>query len=188
MRNKSIFIVLILFFSGYSFPQNKFLAGASFNLGFPTGEFSDIAKTGLGGSIIAEYMLDPNISVTLSAAYQNFPGNFGNVAVQGVVIDVSFNSIPVLAGMRYYFNESVFGTIEAGAHFFRVNADISDVYNSEKFSTDYEAKFGGGFGAGFRFKLAEASVFEVSSVYQIVEDDLNSVALRFGILVLLDKI
>jgi hypothetical protein len=78
--------------------------------------------------------------------------------------------------------------LEAGAHFFRINADISDLYNKQKLSTDYEAKLGAGLGGGIRWRLAEASVLELSSVYQYVVDDLSSISLRAGVLVLLDNI
>ena len=83
-----------------------------------------------------------------------------------------------------YFSKELFGTLEAGVHFLRVTADIYDVYSEEKISTDYEAKYGGGIGAGYRYRLSEPSVFEISGAYQIVQDDFNSVAVRLGILVL----
>ena len=69
-----------------------------------------------------------------------------------------------------------------------MNANVSDLYDEEQYSTDYEAKFGGGIGAGYRNNLSEQSVFELSALYQVVEDDYNSFALRFGILILLDQL
>jgi hypothetical protein len=78
--------------------------------------------------------------------------------------------------------------IETGAHFFRVSADVSDVYNKEKLSTDYDTKFGAGAGAGFRYQLAEQSVFELSGIFNYVTDDLNSISVRATILILLDKL
>jgi hypothetical protein len=171
-----------------SFAQSKFNAGASFNLGFPTGSFSDLAKTGIGGSAIGEFAFSEKVSATLSASYQDFPGNSEGIAYQGKVIDFSVNSIPVMAGIRYYFSNEFFGILEAGADFLRLSADIYDVYSNEKISTDYEAKFGGGIGAGYRYRLAEPSVLEISGVYQIVEDDFNSFALRIGVLILLDNL
>jgi hypothetical protein len=185
-------LLLPLFFlfliSTISFSQSKFNAGASFNLGFPIGTFSDIAKTGIGGSIIGEYVVSNRVSIILSVSYQNFPGDFNKFALGGKTYDVSVNSIPLLASARYYFNESLFGILETGAHFFRVSADVSDIYNKDKLSTEYETKFGAGAGAGYRYQLAEQSVFELSGVFNYVTDDLNSIALRAAILILLDKL
>ena len=186
---KKFFLPLLLILISFSlFPQSRFNAGASFNLGFPTGSFSDIAKTGIGGSILGEYTFNQKISTTLSVSYQNFPGNSEGIAVQGKVIDFSVNSIPVMAGIRYYFSNEFFGMLEAGADFLRLSADIYDVYSSEKISTDYKTKYGGGIGAGYRYRLAEASVLELSGNYQIVEDDFNSFTVRLGVLILLDNI
>jgi hypothetical protein len=184
-----IYLCLFIFLLTISlYSQSKFNAGASFNIGFPAASFSDLAKTGIGGSAIGEFAFSEQVSVTLSASYQNFPGEGEGFAVEGEVYDFSVNAIPVLAGVRYYFSKEFFGTLEAGVHFLRVTADIYDVYSEEKISTDYEAKYGGGIGAGYRYRLAEPSVFEISGAYQIVQDELNSFSLRIGILILLDNI
>ena len=98
------------------------------------------------------------------------------------------SSIPVLLGERYYFTPALFLLAEGGTHFFRVNADISDLFNKQKLSTGYESKFGGGLGGGIRYRLAYASVLELSAVYQYVADDLNSIALRLAVMILLDNI
>ena len=188
MSMKYFITLLIIMVNTVIFSQSRFNAGASFNIGFPTGSFSDLAKTGIGGSAIGEFTFSEKVSATLSASYQNFPGNGEGFAVGGNVYDFSVNSIPVLAGVRYYFSPEFFGTFEAGVHFIRVSADIYDVYSEEKISTDYKAKYGGGFGAGYRYRLAEPSVFEFSGNYQLVQDDFNSFSLRIGILILLDNI
>jgi len=188
MPVKNILPILVIIISFSSFAQNRFIAGASFNIGFPSGSFADIATTGIGGSIIGEYAFNEKISSTLSVGYQNFTGEIPVIAVQGVMVDIFVNSIPVLAGIKYFFSKDFFGTLEAGAHFVKVNAHVSDLYDEEIYSTDYEAKFGGGIGAGYRNNLSDQSVFELSALYQVVEDDYNSFALRFGILILLDKL
>ncbi|HEY6625765.1 MAG TPA: hypothetical protein VIZ21_02310, partial [Ignavibacteriaceae bacterium] len=61
-------------------------------------------------------------------------------------------------------------------------------YSEEKISTDYEAKYGGGIGVGYRYRLAEPSILEISSNYQLVQDNYNSFSIRIGILILLDNI
>lgn len=181
----SLFIFLI---TTSIFSQSRFNAGASFNIGFPSSALANLAETGIGGSAIGEYAFNEKVSATLSASYQNFPGKGEGFAVQGEVYDFSINAIPVLAGVRYYFSPEFFGTFETGVNFLRVTADIYDVYSEEKISTNYEAKYCGGIGAGYRYRLAEPSVLEISGNYQLVQDDFNYFSLRIGILILLDNI
>jgi len=56
MRTKLIILALAVIFVSTSFSQSKINVGASFNLGVPLGDFSDIAKTAIGGSINSEYV------------------------------------------------------------------------------------------------------------------------------------
>jgi hypothetical protein len=188
MFNKIYITLFIFIITAPLFSQSRFNAGASFNMGFPIGSFSDLAKTGIGASAIGEFALSEKVSAILSASYQNFPGNSEGIAYQGKVIDFSVNSIPLMAGLRYYFSQEFFGMLEAGVDFLKVSANIYDLYSNEKISTDYQTKYGGGIGVGYRYRLAEASVLEMSGLYQLVEDDFNSVNLRVGILILLDNI
>jgi hypothetical protein len=186
MKRTILFIILISSISILS--QSKFVAGASFNVGFPTGSFSNDAKTGIGGSIIGEYFINKNFSTLLTVSYQNFPGNFPQVAVQGMVLDASFNSIPVVAAGRYYFGEGAFAALELGCYFFRLSVDASDLYNDERYKSEYQAKFGGALDLGYRFNLSDQSAMEFTGAYQIVQDNFNSFALRLGILIYLDRI
>ncbi len=188
MLNKFYVFLFIIIIATSLFSQSRFNAGASFNIGFPVGSFNEVANTGIGGSVIGEYQFNKKISATLSVSYQNYPGDFPLYAIQGKVIDVSLNSIPVLVGLRYYLSEEFFANLEGGVHYFRVDADVSDLYSNEVYSTNYIAKYGGGIGVGYRYRLAEASVLEISGLYQLLEDDFNSFSLRIGVLILLDNI
>jgi hypothetical protein len=185
---KKLILLFVIISSIIIYSQSKFVAGASFNVGFPTGPFSYNATTGIGGSLIGEYFFNKNISTMLTVSYQNFPGNFPEVAVQGMVLDASFNSIPVVAAGRYYFGEGAFAELELGCYFFRLSVDASDLYNDERYKSDYEAKFGGALDLGYRFNLSEQSAMEFTGAYQIVQDNFSSFALRLGILLYLDKI
>jgi hypothetical protein len=185
---KKLILLLVIIPSIIICSQSKFVAGASFNVGFPTGSFSQDATTGIGGSIIGEYFINKNFSTLLTVSYQNFPGNFPQVAVQGMVLDASFNSIPVVAAGRYYFGEGAFAALELGCYFFRLSVDASDLYSDERYKSEYQAKFGGALDLGYRFNLSEQSAMEFTGAYQIVQDDFSSFALRLGILIYLDRI
>lgn len=188
MPNKFYLFLFIFLITTSIFSQSRFNAGASFNIGFPSSALSNLAETGIGGSAIGEFAFSEQVSAILSASYQNFPGKGEGFAAGGSVYDFSVNSIPVLAGARYYFSPEFFGVAAAGVNFLRVTADIYEVYSEEKISTDYEAKFAGEIGAGYRYRLAEPSVLEISGNYQLVQDNYNSFSIRIGILILLDNI
>jgi len=185
---KKLILLFVIISSIIIYSQSKFVAGASFNVGFPTGSFSNDASTGIGGSLIGEYFFHKNVSTMITISYQNFPSNFQDVGVQGMVLNASFNSIPVVGAGRYYFGEGAFAALELGCYFFRLSVDASDLYNDEKYKGDYAAKFGGALDLGYRFNLSDQSAMEFTGAYQIVQDDFSSFALRLGILIYLDKI
>jgi len=117
MPDKIYAFIFFILMTTSIFAQSRFNAGASFNIGFPAGSFSNLAKTGIGSTSIGEFAFSEKISATLSASYQNFPSNSEGIAYQGKVIDFSINSIPVMAGIRYYFSNEFFGMLEAGTDF-----------------------------------------------------------------------
>ena len=185
MRIKFIIPFLILFFVTQNFSQSKFNAGASFNIGVPIGDFSNIAKTAIGGSINSEYVFSDHISATFSVYYYSYSSKVPTIAIDGSTYDFSIEAIPIILGVKYFLNKSFFGTIEAGAHIMRVKAEV---YLGDNLSTEYKSKYGAGLGMGYRLKLAEASLFEITGVYQYVQDDLSSISLRATILILLGNL
>jgi len=185
MRFGKTVLLFLLFFSINIFSQSKFNVGGSFNIGFPVGDFSDLVKTAIGGSINSEYRFNEKISATLGVFYHSYNSEIPKVAIGGSTYDFSVEAIPVVAGVRYYFNPTTFGIVEAGAHFMRITADV---YLGEDLSTDYKTKFGAGLGVGYRIRIADPSVFELSAVYQYVQDNLSSVSLRATVLILLGNL
>jgi len=181
MQIKLIIPFLALFFVSQNFSQSKFNAGASFNIGVPIGDFSKIAKTAIGGSINSEYVFNDQISATFAVYYYSFSSKVPTIAIDGSTYDFSIEAIPIIVGLKYFLYKSFFGTIEAGAHILRVKADV---YLGDNLSTDFKTKYGTGLGLGYRLKLAEASLVEITGVYQYVQDDLSSIAVRATILIL----
>ncbi len=176
---------LVFFISVLNFPQNTFNVGASFVLSFPTGDLNQYVKTTGGWSLNTEYQFSDKISVTLAGYYFSYNSELPRIALDGKTYDFSLESIPVIAGVRYYFNQSTFGTFEAGVNFMRITADV---YLGENLSTEYKSKYSTGVGLGYRVKLADASVFEITGAYQYVQDNLSTFALRAAIMVLLGKL
>ncbi|MDB5203347.1 MAG: hypothetical protein JWQ27_2756 [Ferruginibacter sp.] len=78
----------------------------------PIGDFSDIYSFGIGGSLQADYNVDPELALTLSAGYLNFSGKTVNNFKYP-----SFGMVPVLAGIKYYFAPQVYGSAQLGLSF-----------------------------------------------------------------------
>ena len=149
---------------------------------------SGIAKTGIGGSVLGEYVFNKNISAVISDSFNSYNSTIPRIAVGGSTYDFYITSIPVLAGVRYYFQQNIFGTIEAGVNILRASADVSDIFSEERLSTDYDSKISGGIGGGFRFDLSEQSVFELAGFYRYVEHDFSTVSLSAAVIILLGNL
>lgn len=188
MKYFSLTILVLLFFITTALSQSKFNLGASFNVNFPVGSFNGIAKTGVGGSILGEYVFTEKISAVISGSFNSYNSTIPRVAVGGSTYDFYLTSIPVLAGVRYYFQQNIFGTIEAGVNILRASADVSDIFSEERLSTDYDSKISGGIGGGMRFDLSEQSVFELAGFYRYVEHDFSTVSLSAAVIILLGNL
>jgi hypothetical protein len=88
-------------------------------VGLPIGDFGDIATVGFGASLMGEYSASEKVGITLSAGFLTFSGKTVNLG--GGVGSFKYGStsiIPVLAGVKYHFNEKVYGQLQAGLSFF----------------------------------------------------------------------
>ena len=81
-------------------------------MGVPLGDFSDIAKTAIGGSINSEYVFSDKVSATFSVYYHSYSSKIPTTATNGSTYDFSVEAIPVILGLKYFFNKSFFGTAE----------------------------------------------------------------------------
>ena len=167
-------IIMIFICSNFLFAQSPFRIGAGFNVVFPLGDYTQIAKTGTGGSIIMDYSLSPEIAISLSSSFSSLKSKIPQIGIDSRVIDFSIKSIDVLLGGRYYFYPSFFGLAEGGVSYMKLHADIYKATDnsSEKESSDYEPYSTFGVGIGYRYNLVESkSDLEFSGIYHFVEGD-----------------
>lgn len=156
-------------FSVFSYSQNKFSAGLGYDVAFPLGDFADVAKTGHSWTLFGEYRINPQYSVQLLSGYMIFPANIEDIAYQGQVISFTIKSIPVKAGVKYFFTDQLFAIGEVGVNFLNLTANFQNSYGDESNeSTDYEAKFTAGAGIGAAFKLSEQALINITTKYAYV--------------------
>ena len=174
MKRSFLIIIAIVFTFNYVAAQKSFRVGAGFDVVFPASDYNDIAKTGVGGSLLMDYAFSPEFMLTLSSTYSSHGTELPVIGIDGKVIEFDIESIDILLGGRYYVSPSFFGLLEAGARYLKLYADIYDAAdnNTSGESTEYKAYFTAGFGLGYRYNLAEnKSDFELTGIYHFVSGD-----------------
>ncbi len=175
MKNRIIFTFIIgLLIVSSNYAQSPFRLGASFLVISPSGNYTKLAKTGIGGSIDADYSFTPEWSILLSSTYSNLTSKIPQIGVDSKAIDFSIKTTDILAGVRYNFNYSFFTLAKSGVSYMKLHANIYDSPSSstDEVSSDYEPYFTVSFGGGYRYNLAEdRSDFELSVIYNYVEGD-----------------
>ncbi len=191
MKRLLLIIIVILFTFNLANAQKSFRIGAGFNVVFPTSDYTQIAKTGTGGSLLMDYAFSPEFAMSLSSSFSTQVSKLPQIGIDSKAIDFDIKSIDVLLGGRYYFSPSFFGLLEAGARYIKLHANIYDATNNnnDKASSDYEPYFTAGVGLGYRYNLAEnKSDFELTGIYHFVSGDVinfSTFTLRASILVYL---
>jgi hypothetical protein len=82
-------------------------------LGLPVGSFSNTHSIGFGVTAQADYPLSSKTDLTLNTGYMTFSGKtaVGNLKYS------SFNYVPLLAGVKYWFSSNVYGSGQLGLSF-----------------------------------------------------------------------
>lgn len=84
--------------------------GLGFDFAFPAGSFGDVAKYGIGGSLLYQHPVSQHLSVTGNVGFFRFHGK------QEVLMNIKYREgfVPIKAGLRYFIVENVFAAAEAG--------------------------------------------------------------------------
>lgn len=174
-------VVIVVFFTGFSNAQNNVAVGVQAGVALPLDDFGDIYDAGFGGQGTFAIRVSPNVDVT---------GSVGYLTWSGKDLDYTFSTIPILAGIRYYFREEKFNpyiTGELGIHFTTVDVPtlivrgltISGISASDSF-------FGFGLGAGFLYQLSPKLNLDVNSKFSSISSSggsSNYISIMAGLLV-----
>ncbi|NOX18732.1 MAG: hypothetical protein GXO87_10695 [Chlorobi bacterium] len=187
MKKLLLFFIFFIF-SVQNFGQGNFGIGATFDVNFVTGDFSDFLNTGTGFSATGEYDFSGNYAVFLQGGYASYSADMNKVGGGGYSFDFSVKSITALGGLRYYFPVPVFVELGIGGNYLKLNAEIWDAVNNETTnkSTDYEFFFAFAPSVGYRIMLAERSSFELIGTFRSASKDgttFSSFSARAGLTV-----
>ncbi len=157
-------IVLTVLLAGFINAQSKMALGVQAGIALPMGDFGDGFDMGFGGIANFAYHINPNRDVTASAGYLTWGAKEG---------DVTFSSIPVLVGARYFFGKDKFNPYlagELGIHFSTV--DVPEVvipgFGTIGGGSDSGSDFGFGVGAGFLYQLSPKLDLDVNAKFNSI--------------------
>ncbi len=162
-----LLIVLTLAFAGSSLSQQSSLS-INLETGLPTGDFSNVAKIGIGGGVAYGYALSPDIMLTFKSGYLSFPkADFppsGYPAGDIFSDSASFSAVPILVGGKYFLNSGdtrFYGSAEIGMY---ILTATSDVNNSFKTTSTTKGEFAFAPGVGTQFKAGSKTNIDLHLV------------------------
>ena len=180
---KQLFVALFIFtlFVGFSNAQSKMAVGAQGQVAVPLGDFGDGYKTGFGAQGTFAYHINPMLDVT---------GSVGYLTWSGKEADYTFSSVPVLAGVRYYFGKDKFNpyvTGELGIHFvtFDVPSVVIPGFGTIGGGSSSDSYFGFGAGVGFLYELNPKLNLDVAAKFNSISSSgssSNYVSILAGVL------
>lgn len=185
---KVIFVLLVLtFFIGTANAQKgKMHVGAGLELGLPVGDWSDAAGTGIGGTARFEYAFTKQIVGIFTAGYISFGGDkIANV-------EYSYSAIPFLPGVKYYFQNGLYGMAELGLHFFSIDVDLP-TFSGGGFTfgggstSNTETEFTLSIGGGYETPVSDNLILDANAKFSIISDA-SYIGARVGVKIPLDKI
>jgi hypothetical protein len=140
----SILFVVLFSFTSLNAKDNMSL-GAGLVVSFPMGDFGESANTGFGGTAIFELGFMPQL---IGVA------NIGYISYGTDVDEVSFSTVPLLFGVKYYFVKGIgfYGIGQIGLNFFSASVDIPEI---------------GGFGGGSVSSTSTEFTFVIGAGYQL---------------------
>jgi len=135
------FTSLMLAFSSTAFSQIQAI-GVGGGLVMPSGNFSDFAESGFGGTVRLHYKYEglDNIVLTGSAGYYRFGAKEFNFLGFGTGLKYKWTLVPLTSGGRYYFGDpeakvNFYLGAEIGVHIFSVTLEDDQGQSASGFGT-----------------------------------------------------
>lgn len=111
---------------------------------FPTGDWSDVAGIGIGGLVAGRYHIDPNLALTGRVGYIH------HMSKDQLGLDITTSEIPVLAGVKYYFDDMEGPYVAGEFGWVSMRVKMSGEIMGQSFDeSDSEGRFGMTLGGGY---------------------------------------
>jgi hypothetical protein len=146
---KILFALFILGGAAFNCFAQSSDGAAKFSIGVdaaaPNGVVSNVYTAGFGASVKAELPVGADLFATGSVGYEAF---FVKSEFKVYGYSSSSGFVPIKAGLKYYFNESLFGEAQAGASVYTANNGGT----AFAYSAGMGYTFDGGFEIGVRYE------------------------------------
>ena len=173
MKTIVSFFIVVLFSFSYLSAQNKMSAGAGLVVSFPMGDFGDAANTGFGGTAIFELSFMPQLVGV---------ANIGYISYGTDADEVDFSSVPLLAGVKYYFVPGIgfYGIGQLGLNFFSTSVEVASVPGfSGGSASATSTEFTFVIGAGYQLPVSSNVYLDFNGTFNLISD-FNNVQLWAG--------
>ena len=177
----SFIVVLVMVFAVSSHAQDKFHLGVGPFVGIPMGSFGDVTSIGFGGLVQGELEFTPQVVGTGQIGYIVFSGK--SVTELGYSYDYgNWSVIPVLAGVKYYFNPSFYGEAQLGLNFTSYTTTIPyyNYFTGTTTTQDVSASdtnFGYGFGVGYEIPVGAKGSIDFFAKFGSIASDAQFIGL-----------
>jgi len=120
-------------------------------IGIPAGSSStEVFNSIYGFDLTGEYHIAPSIGLTLSAGYAEWAmKQYYRDFFDAAGVSFSTGLVPVLAGVKYYFDDKIYGSVQAGFSFY-TQSGIGNAFTSA-------------YGVGYKV----SDKFDLSLIYEI---------------------
>ena len=176
---KYVVILLVLCFGLFQIvsAEGEKSVSVGANLSIPSGDWSDFAGTGFGGTVQFLYAVNANMAVVGQAGYIMFGGK--SIEMANYKTEWDYSAIPIVAGGRYYLGAGngpkPFVGALVGLHMFKFKGKTTTtIFGTTQTNEGSESKTKFGFApmAG-----VEVNNIDVSAFYMIISD-LNYIGVR----------
>jgi hypothetical protein len=145
--------------------KSKHTLGANVELSIPTGEFADVAGTGIGGNLKYQYFAMPEGALTLTAGYLSWEEK----ALSSLTA-LKTSAFNFMIGGKFFITEGFYGSVEGGLYFLDYNFTgpvVDQVGKTDRFMLPI--------GIGY-----EKSGFEAGARYMLLDTELPSFSITLG--------
>jgi len=159
----SFLIVVLLSFTSLN-AQNKMSLGGGLVVSLPMGDFGESANTGFGATAVFELSFMPQLVGV---------ANIGYISYGTDVDEVSFSTVPLLFGVKYFFVPGIgfYGIGQLGFNFFSTSVEVPSVFGYGGGSTSLTStEFTFVIGAGYQLPVSSNIYLDFNGTFNLISD------------------
>lgn len=175
MKKILIVVLALVCFTSISHAQKKkMFIGGGVEIALPQGDFGDAFSMGFGATATFEMPFSDQLYGIATAGYIVWSADEDN---WGSNVDVTSGSIPILAGVKYFFDKKGGFYVLGQGGFYLSSATVE--VNGVEVADDSESDFAIRAGGGYELPIGKTAKLDISVFYNIISDT-NHIGARVG--------